>query len=110
MLRVDCVERVSAADETTASRAHRRDGRRELGLRGDGRSGSGLRQNAGGDAMKAFATAILVSMLSGPLTAQWLKHPTPDIPRTADGKPNLNAPAPRTPDGTPDLSGLWQRI
>jgi hypothetical protein len=60
--------------------------------------------------MKAFATAILVSMLSGPLTAQWLKHPTPDIPRTAEGKPNLNAPTPRTPDGKPDLSGLWQRI
>jgi hypothetical protein len=32
---------------------------------------------------------------------------TPGIPRTADGKPNLTAPAPRTPDGKPDLSGLW---
>jgi hypothetical protein len=60
--------------------------------------------------MKAFAIAILVSMLTAPLTAQWLKQPTPGIPRTADGKPNLNAPAPRTPDGKPDLSGLWQRI
>ena len=30
------------------------------------------------------------------------------IPRTADGKPNLTAPAPRTSDGKPDLSGLWQ--
>ena len=39
--------------------------------------------------------------------AQWLRHPTPDIPRTADGKPNLTAPAPRTADGKPDLSGLW---
>ena len=25
---------------------------------------------------------------------QWLKYPTPGIPRTADGKPNLNAPIP----------------
>jgi hypothetical protein len=45
-----------------------------------------------------------------PLAAQWLNHPTPGIPRTADGKPNLTAPAPHTPDGHPDLSGLWQRI
>ena len=41
------------------------------------------------------------------LCGQWLNLPTPGIPRTADGKPNLTAPAPRTPDGKPDLSGLW---
>jgi len=54
--------------------------------------------------------AILVAALSAPLTAQWLNHPAPGIPRTADGKPNLAAPAPRTPDGKPDLSGLWFKI
>ena len=43
-----------------------------------------------------------------PATAQWLDYPTPGIPRTADGKPNLAAPAPRTADGKPDLSGLWR--
>jgi hypothetical protein len=48
--------------------------------------------------------------MSTPLLAQWLNHPTPGIPRTADGKPNLTAPAPRTVDGKPNLSGLWQRI
>ena len=48
---------------------------------------------------------ILVLCIS--LPAQWLKHPTPGIPRTADGKPNLTAPAPRAADGRPDLSGLW---
>jgi hypothetical protein len=42
------------------------------------------------------------------LDAQWLKEPTPGIPRTADGKPNLTAPAPRTAGGDPDLSGLWR--
>lgn len=42
------------------------------------------------------------------LSAQWLDFKTPGIPRTADGKPNLTAPAPRTADGHPDLSGLWQ--
>jgi hypothetical protein len=41
-------------------------------------------------------------------SAQWLKTPTPGIPRTADGKPNLTAPAPKTADGRPDLSGLWR--
>jgi len=42
-----------------------------------------------------------------PASAQWLNHPTPNIPRSADGKPNLDASAPRQPDGTPDLSGAW---
>jgi hypothetical protein len=38
---------------------------------------------------------------------QWLRYPTPDVPRKADGKPNLAAPAPKLPDGRPDLSGIW---
>ena len=42
------------------------------------------------------------------LSAQWVTYPTPGIPRTRDGKPNLTAPAPRTPEGKPDFSGLWQ--
>jgi len=60
--------------------------------------------------MKTVAFAILLSAMTTPLAAQWLKHPTPGIPRTADGKPNLAAPAPRTPDGKPDLTGVWQRL
>jgi hypothetical protein len=53
---------------------------------------------------------ILIALLAAPVfvSAQWLNHPTPGIPRTRDGKPNLSAPAPRTADGKPDLSGLWQ--
>ena len=42
-----------------------------------------------------------------PAGAQWLHYPDPHIPRTADGKPDLTAPAPRLADGTPDFSGLW---
>ena len=53
-----------------------------------------------------LAAAALLGVTST-TTGQWLKHPTPGVPRTADGKPNLAAPAPRTADGTPDLSGLW---
>jgi len=55
-----------------------------------------------------LTTVILAA--SVPLAAQWLNQPTKGIPRTADGKPNLSAPAPRTADGKPDLSGLWNRI
>ena len=43
-----------------------------------------------------------------PLAAQWINYPTPGIPRTKDGKPNLSAPAPRMPDGHPDFSGIWE--
>jgi hypothetical protein len=57
---------------------------------------------------KNIALALAVSGLSLPLAAQWLNYPTPGIPRTADGKPNLNAPMPRTADGKPDLSGIWR--
>ena len=54
-----------------------------------------------------IAVALACVMTAAP-SAQWLKQPTPGIPRMADGKPNLSAPAPRTADGTPDLSGLWR--
>jgi hypothetical protein len=53
---------------------------------------------------------VFTVLMAAPLAAQWLNQPTPGIPRTADGKPNLSAPAPRTADGKPDLSGLWNRI
>jgi hypothetical protein len=32
------------------------------------------------------------------------------MPRTAEGKPDLSAPAPKTADGKPSLSGLWVRV
>jgi hypothetical protein len=49
----------------------------------------------------------LVLMACIPVYAQWIHHPTPGIPRTPDGKPNMSAPAPRTSDGKPDFSGIW---
>jgi len=52
------------------------------------------------------STAILLCAYS-PLPAQWLHYPTPGVPRTADGKPDLTAPAPRTSNGKPDFSGVW---
>jgi hypothetical protein len=50
---------------------------------------------------------LLMAVMQGTLSAQWLHYPTPGIPRTRDGKPNLTAPAPKGGDGKPDLSGLW---
>ena len=50
----------------------------------------------------------LTCMTEGTAVAQWLSLPLPGTPRTADGKPNLSAPAPRTADGKPDLSGIWK--
>jgi hypothetical protein len=40
---------------------------------------------------------VLLSMFSMPAFAQWHGFPTPNIPRTADGKPDMSAPAPRLP-------------
>ena len=57
--------------------------------------------------MTAIRLAIVSSAMWVPLSAQWLNYPTPGIPRTRDGKPNLSAPAPHTADGKPDLSGVW---
>ena len=48
---------------------------------------------------------LLVGMLSAaPAPAQRDNVTHKDVPRKADGKPNLSAPAPRGPDGNPDLA------
>jgi hypothetical protein len=56
-----------------------------------------------------YGTGVIafIAALTASLSAQWPPYPTPGVPRTADGKPNLLAPAPRTADGKPDLSGIW---
>jgi hypothetical protein len=57
-------------------------------------------------------SSALVLMAAAPVAvlAQWPAYPTPGVPRTADGKPNLSAPAPKTPDGKPDLTGIWENV
>ena len=56
---------------------------------------------------KALVTAALVVLASTHLSAQWVKYPTAGVPRKADGKPDMSAPAPRLADGKPDFSGIW---
>ena len=55
--------------------------------------------------MRFIVTNLL---LVASASAQWIDLPTPGIPRTKDGRPNLSAPVPKTPEGRPDLSGIWQ--
>ena len=55
-----------------------------------------------------IALSACMTMLVAAAGAQWLNQRTRGIPRTADGKPNLTAPAPRTADGKPDFTGTWE--
>lgn len=56
--------------------------------------------------MKTSLAAVILCGLCAPLSAQWVRVPSANIPRTPDGKPDLSAPAPRA-GGHPDLSGVW---
>jgi hypothetical protein len=58
--------------------------------------------------LSAVCVIAVCVALAPSLGAQWPSYPTPGVPRTADGKPILDAPTPRTPEGKPDLSGIWQ--
>jgi hypothetical protein len=57
-----------------------------------------------------FVCFVFVCFGICPASGQWLNYPTAKVPRSADGKPNLAAPAPRTGDGRPDFSGIWEPV
>jgi hypothetical protein len=58
--------------------------------------------------MRNFVPVMVLAALPAALFAQWPDYPMPGVPRTADGKPNLEGPVPKAADGHPDLTGLWE--
>ena len=54
-----------------------------------------------------LAGLVIFCAGSGVAQAQWDPFPNKNMPRKADGKVDLEAPARRTTDNKPDLSGFW---
>lgn len=57
---------------------------------------------------RTLPAAILVCALPSLAFSQWINYPTPGVPKTPSGLPNLGAPTPIAADGKPDLSGIWE--
>src|SRR5262245_41859599 len=80
-----------------------------------GSAGHAVAVGKGGPALRGWEVdvstwskvTVLILVCCVSASAQWTNVPQSTVPRTADGKPNLSAPAPRLPDGKPDLSGIW---
>src|SRR4030095_8790348 len=57
-----------------------------------------------------ITTGILILLMAGTASAQWVDVPLPGIPRNTHGKPTLAVPAPKTANGKSDLSGVWKNL
>jgi hypothetical protein len=51
---------------------------------------------------------LSLAVLPSATFAQWPDYPSPNVPKTKDGKPDVTGPVPRAADGHPDLTGLWE--
>jgi hypothetical protein len=55
-----------------------------------------------------FVACVVVAAGLQAEAPQWPSFVRSDVPKGADGTPDLNAPAPRLPNGKPDFSGTWE--
>src|SRR4051794_25002304 len=58
--------------------------------------------------IRGAVLAGLLAVMSVAGEAQRAQYTPKSMPRTSDGRPNLNAPVPRSASKKPDLSGVWQ--
>lgn len=57
--------------------------------------------------LRAAVASTLLVLAAADARAQWDPWPWKNMPRTPDGKVDMNAPPRRTADGHVDLSGFW---
>ena len=57
--------------------------------------------------MQRLAAMFILLVSALPLCAQWFDWQSPGIPRTPEGRVDLDAPVPRTIDDHVDFSGTW---
>ena len=68
-----------------------------------------LHLQIGATAARVALPCLIALAWAAGASAHWAPVPDPKLPRDAEGKVRMVAPAPKTAAGNPDLSGLWMR-